>query len=174
MHEHARTWQIGCTRGLQRLPAQCVWGMSSDWLVDAQRFGVNPSGKWGGSAELCRRWEPDDWSSSQETGCGGVLPRCATADPKNLCPATTLGIATGIVTRWYFLRCSTPSSFTRGDDENRSRNNKTLVLSEGFYPRWIHQGRYLVATTICAILQLRSGPERQFRSLLFQAGLSAT
>ena len=148
--------------------------MFSDWLVNAQRFGVNPSGKWRGSAELCRRWEPDDWSSSQETGCGGVLPRCATADPKNLCPATTLGIATGIVTRWYFLRCSTPSSFTRGDDENRSRNNKTLVLSEGFYPRWIHQGRYLVATTICAILQLRSGPERQFRSLPFQAGLSAT
>ena len=69
-------------------------------------------------------------------------------------------------TRWYSLRCSTPSSFTRGD-ENR-RRNKTLILSEGFSPRWIHQGRYQVATTICAILQLRSGLVVSFGLCLFE------
>ena len=118
--------------GSKKLPAQCVRGTSIDWLADAQRFGVNPSGKRGGSVELCRRWEPEDCNPSQKTGCGGVLPRCVTSDP-NMCLVTALGIATGILTRWYSLRCSTPSSFT-GGDENRNRN-KALVHSVRASPR---------------------------------------
>ena len=93
MQGHGRLW---------KLPAQCVRGVSSDWLVDARLFDVNPSGKWGGSVELCRRWEPEDWSSSQETGCGGVLPCCATTDPSSSrsvkpVPCYSHGIATGIL-----------------------------------------------------------------------------